>query len=192
MKKLGHVTLLLFCLTPFATSADGPDAFTAEKSGSSLAQAIANADTDTNGDRTHNAKAEQVPVLKRLVRIGENITADDIMYENTTAGEMHGNIITDSKDLIGKSPKHNILQERPIHQEEVSSPAILHKGTRVTMIYRTSNLEIRTLGEALDNGAKGDVVRVKNLSSKAIINGVVVNADTIRISSPESNSAEAM
>jgi flagella basal body P-ring formation protein FlgA len=69
---------------------------------------------------------------------------------------------------------------------------ILPKGTRVTMIYKSRNLEIRTIGEALDGGAKGDVIRVRNLTSKSIVSGVVEASDRISVTSPESDSAEAM
>lgn len=196
-KKLVYITSLLFCLSSVTASADDPNSSTAENASASIAQAVANADTDTNpkpsGGTAHDgSKTAQVPVLKHLVRVGDVIAANDIDYQRIAPGEVRDNVITDANALIGKSPKHTLMQGRPIRQDEISSPTVLRKGTRVTMVYRSDNLEIRTLGEALDNGAKGDVVRVKNLTSKAIINGVVVNGDTISIASPESNSAEAM
>lgn len=163
---------MLFLLFPVHSAfADNPDIFTAG-----------------------NASAEeaQIPVLKHPVRAGETITAEDIDFKKEPARQAYGNIIIDSKDLIGKAPKRTIAQGRPIRQDEISNPAILLKGARVTMIYRSNNLEIRTLGEALDSGAKGDVIRVKNLASKTIVDGVVESGNIVHTSSPESNAAEAM
>jgi flagella basal body P-ring formation protein FlgA len=133
-----------------------------------------------------------VPVLKRQVRAGEVITADDIEYSKQAAHQLNSNTVLDMKDLVGKSPKRVISQERPIRQEEIASPTILTKGAHVTLVFRSNNLEIRTIGQAMDSGAKGDVVHVRNLSSKAIIEGVVETSDVIRVSSPETTSAEAM
>ncbi len=133
-----------------------------------------------------------VPVLKRQVREGEVINANDIDYSKEAARHIRKNIITDVKELIGKSPKRIISQGRPIRQDEIANPAILQKGAHVTMIYKSNNLEIKTLGEAMDSGAKGDVIRVKNLASKSIISGVVESSDSVRVSSPENSSAEAM
>lgn len=135
---------------------------------------------------------EQIPTLLHTVRAGETITADDIGYTNQPARFLRSDIITDPKAIVGKSPKHSISQNRPIRQDEIENPAIMHKGTRVTMLYRSGNLEIRTVGEALDNGAKGDVVRVKNLASKSVIDATVESGDLVRVSPPGTDTAGAM
>jgi flagella basal body P-ring formation protein FlgA len=134
---------------------------------------------------------KQVPVLKRQVVSGEVITADDIDFIKQPEKHLRKNTITDTKELIGKSPKRIISANRAVRMEEIASPAILTKGMHITMIYRSRNLEIKTLGEALDNGAKGDVIRVRNIASKSVVDGVVESGDRVRVSSPESNSAEA-
>lgn len=133
-----------------------------------------------------------IPVLKRQVHSGEVITADDVIYDKQSSRHLRKDTVTDSKDLIGKSPKNVISQGRPIREAEISNPAVLLKGTHITMVYRSRNLEIRTTGEALDSGAKGDVVRIRNLSSKSIVEGVVENGDRVHVTSPDSDSAEAM
>ena len=134
----------------------------------------------------------QVPVLRRQVRSGEVITAEDIDLSKLPVRNVRKNTVTDSRQLIGKSPKRVISQGRPIRQEEIANPAILLKGAHITMIYKTRNLEITTLGEALESGAKGDVIRVKNLSSRQVIDGIVETSGRVHVTSPETNSAEAM
>lgn len=133
-----------------------------------------------------------VPVLKRQVRSGEVITAEDIEFSKQVIRFLTSNTVRDEKDLIGKSPKRVISEDRPIRQNEIANPAILTKGARVALVFRSQNLEIRTLGEAMENGAKGDVIRVKNLNSKAVVEGVVETSDVIQVTSPETDSAEAM
>ena len=132
-----------------------------------------------------------VPVLKRQVRVGETIAAEDIEFDKQPARHLRKNTATDTKDLIGKSPKHVISDHRPIRLDEIASPSILIKGAHITMIYRSRNLEIRTVGEALDSGAKGDVIRIKNLASKAVIDGVIETNSSVRVTSPD-DTAEAM
>jgi len=134
----------------------------------------------------------RIPILKRQVNAGEVITMDDITYDKQPARHLRKNTITNPKDLIGKSPKRVISQGRSIRREEIASPAILLKGTHVTMIFKAGNLEITTLGEALDSGAKGDVIRVRNMASKQIIDGVIETSGRVRVSSPDSSTAEAM
>lgn len=125
---------------------------------------------------------KQLPVLARTVRADEVISSDDIIYEKQSGRFQRNDLVTDARMLIGKSPKHTISQNRPIRQDELENPALMHKGARVTMLYRSGNLEIRTVGQVLDNGAKGDVVRVKNLSSKSVIDATVETSDLVRVS----------
>jgi flagella basal body P-ring formation protein FlgA len=134
----------------------------------------------------------QIPVLERQVRSGEVITADDIALSTFSGKNLRKNTITDNKELIGKSPRRMISQGRPVRQDEIGNPAVLLKGAHVTMLFKTRNLEITTLGEALENGAKGDVIRVKNLASKQIIDAVVEAPGRVRVASPETSAAEAM
>ena len=132
----------------------------------------------------------QVPVLKHNMGAGEIISQDDIDWTAEPATHMHKNTVTDAGEMIGKSPKHVISQNRPIRHDEIAMPAIINKGSHIALIYKTRNLEIRTLGEAMDSGAKGEVIRVKNLASKSVLQGTIEAADNVRITSPDATSAE--
>lgn len=133
-----------------------------------------------------------IPVLKRQLGSGDVISLNDIEFIKQPVKFIRKNAVTDTKELVGKSPRHVISQNRPIRQDEISNPAIMLKGAHITMIYKSRNLEIRASGEAMDSGAKGDVVRVKNTTSKSVISGVVESGNIVRITSPDSYSAEAM
>ena len=133
----------------------------------------------------------EIPVLKRPIKSNEIISEEDIEISKQPANHLQKNTITDIRELIGKSPKRIISQNRPIRQDEISKPAIINKNARVTIIYKSRNLEIRTVGEAMDNGAKGDVIRVKNITSKAVISATVESGEVVRVSSPDTL-AEAM
>ncbi len=134
----------------------------------------------------------QVPMLKRQLQAGDVISEDDIEWNREPVQHLRKNTITETSELIGKSPRRVISQGRAIRREEIASPAIINKGARITIYYKSRNLEIKTLGEAIDSGAKGDVIRVKNVASKSIIQGTVESSDLVRVTSPDSTSAEAM
>lgn len=133
-----------------------------------------------------------VPVLKRRVMPGEVISQDDIDWDRQPASHLRRNTVTDPKDMVGKSPRHMLSQGRPIRLDEIASPSIMSKGAKVTMTFRSHNIEINTYGEAMEAGAKGDVIRVRNLASKAVVEGTVESSDAVRVSAPESNAAEVM
>jgi len=133
-----------------------------------------------------------IPVLKRTLSAGEVINQEDIAWSDEPVTHLRNTTVTNANDLIGKTPRHVISQDRPIRHDEIGGPLVINKGARITLLYHSQNLEIRTLGEAVDNGAKGDVIRVRNLASKSIIEGTVEASDRVRVTSVNSTSAEAM
>jgi flagella basal body P-ring formation protein FlgA len=133
-----------------------------------------------------------VPVLKRRVQAPEVIGEDDIDWEKQPASHLRKNIVTNAHDLTGKSPKRVISQGRPIRADEIANPPVVNKGSQVTLYFKSRNLEIKTFGEALEPGAVGDVIRVRNITSKTIVQGTVMSGDRVRVASPDTDSAEAM
>lgn len=133
-----------------------------------------------------------VPTLKSRMQTGDIITEDDIVWEDVPAARFRKSVITDSAALIGKSPKRVVSAGRPIRLDEITGPTVISKGSQVTLVYRTPSIEIKTLGEAMENGAAGSVIRVKNTSSKAILQGTVEGEGRVRISPPENMSAGLM
>lgn len=134
----------------------------------------------------------QVPVLKRRMQNGDVIGKDDIEWSREPLSHIHKTTICDAKELIGKSPRRMISQDRPVRADEVASPTLITKGSQVTLLFTSPNLQITTLGEALENGAKGDVIRIRNVTSKSIIQGTVETGNRVRVNAPETTSAEAM
>lgn len=123
----------------------------------------------------------EVPVLTKSLRAGEIITEADIERKIFPYERIHGDNVTDSGQLLGKSAVRSISPNRPIRISEVSAPAVIKKNALVQMRYKTANMEITTAGQAMKDGAKGDVIEVKNTNSKKIIQAVVVDANTVDV-----------
>lgn len=140
----------------------------------------------------HYDAMSQVPVLGRRLQAGDIIAREDIEWVEVPTAHVRKTIITDMKELIGKSPRRMISMQRPIRRDEVAGPTLITKGARVTLLFTSGNIEIKTLGETMDSGAKGDVIRVRNLSSKTVVQGTVESSNCVRVSTPDSLSAEAM
>jgi flagella basal body P-ring formation protein FlgA len=131
----------------------------------------------------------RVPVLKNRVQGTDVIAESDIDWVKTPARTLRRNTVADARDLVGKSPRHVISPGRPIRLDEIAGASIVNKGTQVTLLYKTHNIEIKTFGEALEPGAKGDVIRVRNSASKTVIQGTVESAGHVRVASPDSDAA---
>lgn len=63
--------------------------------------------------------------------------------------------------------------------DDLSPLAAIHRGDRVTLLYRRGNVEMRTLAEALEEGSPGDTIAVRNISSKKQVYATVRDANTV-------------
>lgn len=123
----------------------------------------------------------EVPVLRRSVRAGETIKAEDLELRDYTTARARMDTITDMSSLIGKSPLRVITSGRPIRLHELEQPAAVKKNDVVSMIYNRGGMSITTKGQAVDSGAAGATIGVRNIDSKKVIQARVIDANTVSI-----------
>lgn len=127
----------------------------------------------------------EVPVLKRTMRRGEVIEAKDIEIRDVPMAQTRSDTLTDMDSLIGKSPEHSVSAYRPIRAHEIVSPAVVKKNSLVQMRYRSPGMEITTSGQALEDGAQGEAIAVRNLASKKTVQARVEDSGLVSITSPD-------
>jgi len=76
---------------------------------------------------------------------------------------------------------------RPLHTDDVvfsntvRRPPLIKRGDRVTMIVGNGSFSVRTTGKAMKAAGLGERVLVQNMRSKKRVEGIVVDAHTVRI-----------
>jgi flagella basal body P-ring formation protein FlgA len=126
----------------------------------------------------------ELPVLKRETRSGDIISEANIEVRDFVMSHTRTDTISDISDLIGKSPLHSISPSRPIRIHEVVNPAIVKKNAVLQLRYHSPGMEITTMGEAMNDGAQGDVISVRNSASKKIVRAVITDSKTADIIAP--------
>lgn len=122
-----------------------------------------------------------LPVLKRPMKYGETVAESDIDYREFPAMRMRADIVSEPKDMVGLSPRRLVSPGRPVRTLELATPAVMKKSAMVQMTYRTPAMEIAVAGQALDAGAKGDVITVRNLTSKQVVRAVILDEKTVNV-----------
>lgn len=115
----------------------------------------------------------EIPTFKKSMKNGYIISEDEISSTRTDASRISYEIITNSKDIIGKTPKYTIASNVPIRRDMISSLNLINKRDSVTVLYKKDNLELKMIGTALDSGAIGDTIRVQNTRSDQILSGTI-------------------
>ena len=125
----------------------------------------------------------EVPAVNRRIMNGETITKADISWTSIGASRVHKDVITSAEELIGKSAKRPLSEDRPIRVSDVMSPIVIKRGDLVQVSFQTQNMTIQTMGRAQDNGAIGDAVSIKNADSGTLIHAVATGTKTAAVQS---------
>jgi flagella basal body P-ring formation protein FlgA len=121
----------------------------------------------------------EIAVLKREVRSSDIIKESDIEIRDFAINATRSDTITDLSSLIGKAPVRSISAFRPIRLSEVANPAIVKKDAIVQMHYNLPGMEINTSAQVITTGAKGDVISVRNTTSKKIVQAVITDSGNV-------------
>ena len=90
--------------------------------------------------------------------------------------------IIDMDQVIGKQTKRSLAAGTLLTTTMLQAPNIVQRGDRVTLVAGSGGLQVSMTGKALENGAVGDRIRVRNLKSKRQVEGLVQNDGSVRVS----------
>ena len=126
-------------------------------------------------------RVSDVPVLANRVMRGEIITQRDIEWLRLRSGRIPHNTVLDADALVGLSPKRTLRAGVPIRISEVRQPVLVSKGAYVTLVLETRSMILTVRGRALEDGGRGDTIRVTNAQSHSVVEGVVTRAGIVAV-----------
>ncbi len=124
-----------------------------------------------------------IPVLRRAVATGAVLTKSDIMWMDIPVNRVGRNIVQASADLLGQAARRSLQANTPLRMTDVQRPVLIKKGESVMVRITNGNLSISMIARALDNGGKGDRIRIVNTMSHQTIEGVVEGAGRVSVMS---------
>ena len=129
----------------------------------------------------------KVPVLRDSMERGRIIHESDIQWISLPESNVRRDTVTDPARIIGMSPRRFLAPGRPVTQDDVRAPTVVRAGDMVTMMYQTRSMDLQATGNALNDGAVGDTITVRNTQTKAILQGIVEAPGIVRIAMPGHN-----
>lgn len=123
----------------------------------------------------------KIPVLSEPKSKDDVITLNDLEYIKVKSADIRSGMIMNSQDLVGKTPRNNLAAMTPIFENNLKLPTIVKRGQIVTMALKNNKLSLTTQGLATQDGKKGDIIKIENISSKKIITAVVTGEREVSI-----------
>ncbi len=123
----------------------------------------------------------QIPVLARRVQQKDIIKKRDVKWILIQSNRLTSDIVKQSSSLIGMTPKRTMGPDKPVRLSDIRPPVMVTKGSLVTMELQGLYMRLTTRGRALEEGGKGDVIRVRNTQSKKEIEAQVIGRGRVSI-----------
>ena len=125
--------------------------------------------------------ATDVLVLRRAVGRGEIIRAEDVLVQSRELPGLTSPFVSRIPDLNGRLTRRAIPEGTAVTADALDAPLLIHRGQNVVLAARAGGLEVRAPGIALADAGAEQRVRVRNLNSLKIVEGVADTAGVVRV-----------
>ncbi len=120
-------------------------------------------------------------VTTRSLARGTPLTPGDVQsVETKLTGLSQGHLQT-AAEVEGMALLRAVPAGTVLTPSMVKAPRLVRRGDRVMLVSGQGPIQVEMLGEAVNDGARGDRIRVRALNSKRVIEGWVVSPSVVKV-----------
>lgn len=122
-----------------------------------------------------------VPVAVRRLALGTPVNAEDVRLAHLPPERVPADALRDPAELTGQVLRRAVAPGMPILRADLGGRLLVLKDAPVVMSIDIPGLSITAQGRALEGGARGDVVPVLNVASRAVVEATVIGPGRVRV-----------
>ena len=123
-----------------------------------------------------------VLVLKHPVPREARLTIEDVTVESRKVTGLSTAYLTSENDLLARTVQRPLPMGTTLTMDMFKPDLVIKHGQEVTLVAAAGGIEVRATGRALADAAGGTRLKVQNLSSLKVVEGVVEGPDVVRVS----------
>jgi flagellar basal body P-ring formation protein FlgA len=123
---------------------------------------------------------EVVTTTKSLSR-SEVISKSDVNLQEMNIINLQHGYLENLDEVVGKIAAQPLRQGQILNPNALTLPYIIKKGELVKITANGNGISVLMQGAALENGALGYNIKVKNFTSNKTIEGLVIAAGTVKV-----------
>ncbi|MDR0649496.1 MAG: flagellar basal body P-ring formation chaperone FlgA [Synergistaceae bacterium] len=139
---------------------------------------------EPNGDKANKQIKlrwyQPVVYSESSLQRGARLTPPALRHRIGTAG-MSRPLLWDADQLTGAVLRRGVRAGDAIAQSDVRDALVVRSGASVKLVASVGGLGVEVMGIALQRGGRGDVIKVRNLSTRKILTGTVIDAGRVSI-----------
>lgn len=124
---------------------------------------------------------DNVLVAAHALDRGQPIRAGDLQATRKDLSQLPYGYLTDAQTAVGKVLKRSYLPGQVVQPNQLAAPLLVKRGQQVTLHAEAGGIEIHMGGKAMSDGAVGERIRVRNVSSNRIVEGEVIAKGVVRV-----------
>lgn len=109
------------------------------------------------------------------------IKKEDLILSSLRANRLREDMLTQENDLVGKQAVRLIKANKPIQKKDIKDEVLIKKGQAVTAVYQRDKLQIMLKLEALEDGAKGQFIKLLNTRSGKEVAAKVIDRSMVEV-----------
>ena len=122
-----------------------------------------------------------VVVAARPLGRNRTLNIDDIKLSRTDTSRLRGGYYAHLEEASGMVLSRAVKAGTVLTTVMLKPAILIKRGEKVMIRAETGSIQVRMEGQALQAGAKGEMIEVKNLSSKQVIEAEVVSPGVVRV-----------
>ncbi len=126
----------------------------------------------------------EVALPNRRIQAGDIIRQRDLEVVSLRSRKVSRKAIIDLDSIIGMQARRTLTAGRPIQASNLQQPVLVKKNKLVIISLNTMGMLLTVQGKALEDGARKDVIQIKNTQSGTIVEAVVTGPNSVSISAP--------
>ncbi|TVP83944.1 MAG: flagella basal body P-ring formation protein FlgA [Thioalkalivibrio sp.] len=124
----------------------------------------------------------EVVVLGQPLPRGSVLQPSQLRLERQDVGGLSNGYLGDLEEARDMVLRRALQAGTVLTPQMVEPPRLIERGQRVLLVAETGTVAVRVQAEAMGNGALGERVRVRNLSSQEIVEGRVLSHGVVGVS----------
>lgn len=125
-----------------------------------------------------------VLVVRRTLPRGHVLTAADFTTEERDVSRLARGYLADSGSAIGRRLDRRVMAGDVLEPSMLEEELLVQRGQSVTLVVQSDALSVRMAGLALADGTRGERIRVRNLASERVVEGVVRSPEEVEVLVP--------
>jgi flagella basal body P-ring formation protein FlgA len=122
-----------------------------------------------------------VAVAAHAIVAGSVLTSNDLRVEQHDMTELPPGYLDDPSIAVGRTAARPISGGTILSNQQLVASKAVQRGQTVTLVANTAGMSVRMPGRALSDGMVNQRVRVQNLSSGKVVEGIARSEQVVEI-----------